>query len=838
VSLPAHAPLPAAPDKTRPPGAAAGVLVVAVQLALVAAVIRLFDVAGRAHFFPVFCLAGVGFLVHAALPARFRTVFFCALSVGGILLVLGAQNGLALLAVATGLILACRLDVPLAWRAGVVAAAGLGLAAQRLEEDYAFWPVLGSMFMFRLVGYLFDQRHAAARPPLPLTVAYFLPLPNASFLFFPILDFKTFRDTYRPSAGWESAQAGVGWVALGLSHVLLYRAIKYYILPSPFDLADAPHLMLFLAANYALYLHVSGYFHVITGMFHLFGFELPRTHHNYFLASSVTDIWRRINIPWKEFMTKVFFYPAFFAARGWGNGIAVVAAAAAVFVATWLLHAYQVFWITGSLPLHLSDAVLWLGVGAAVAVNLLLDLRRASRPRPPGPVVWAALRRSAGVVGTFVLVSVFWACWNTPPFLGYARAQLASGDARWAVGWGWVVGGLVALVAAGTVLQLVGHVLARSNVSVPRPTPLRSAAACTLGLTAGVMAGLPRVGDSFGPSTARVLASLRGEAVTPVEAAQAVQGYYEAIADAPVRTGSWLAALEGRPAPPAGNRYPDMSRPADALLEREPIPDWAGEVAGAHLTLNRFGMRDRSDRDERKPPGTVRIAVLGSSVVMGYGVGDTETCTRLLEDRLNAGHAGRPRYEVLNFGAGRSTPISRRVLLDRKVFAFDPDAVYWVAHQDELLTPTRHLARILAGGSDLKDYPCLGETVRRSGITPETSPGLWDPRLQPHARELVLCLYREAVAECRRRGILPVFLYLPMPGVADVAGESPDVVRLADRAGFLTVDLSDWAGGRAVSEIGVEGDYFHVNALGHRLVADRLEEVLRRRPELLPKGGR
>ena len=46
------------------------------------------------------------------------------------------------------------------------------------------------------------------------------------------------------------------------------------------SLYELPHLVLFLATNYALYLHVSGYFHIITDIVHVFGFQLTRTHRN------------------------------------------------------------------------------------------------------------------------------------------------------------------------------------------------------------------------------------------------------------------------------------------------------------------------------------------------------------------------------------------------------------------------------------------------------------------------------------------------------------------------------------------------------------------------------
>ena len=74
------------------------------------------------------------------------------------------------------------------------------------------------------------------------------------------------------------------WIVQGLLHLLAYRVVKYYLLPAPHQLTGVADWAVFLAANYALYLHVSGYFHLITGVFHLFGFGLPRTHQSRYSA--------------------------------------------------------------------------------------------------------------------------------------------------------------------------------------------------------------------------------------------------------------------------------------------------------------------------------------------------------------------------------------------------------------------------------------------------------------------------------------------------------------------------------------------------------------------------
>ena len=73
----------------------------------------------------------------------------------------------------------------------------------------------------------------------------------------------------------------------------------------------------YLVCNYLLYLRVSGQFHMACGMLHLFGFQLPETHHRYLLATSFTDYWRRINIYWKDFMVRVVFNPVVFRLKRW-----------------------------------------------------------------------------------------------------------------------------------------------------------------------------------------------------------------------------------------------------------------------------------------------------------------------------------------------------------------------------------------------------------------------------------------------------------------------------------------------------------------------------------------
>ena len=291
--------------------------------------------------------------------------------------------------------------------------------------------------------------------------------------------------------------------------------------------------------------------------------------------------------------------------------------------------------------------------------------------------------------------------------------------------------------------------------------------------------------------------------------------------------------------------YTYMTRPADDFLELELIPGWSGEILGHRLSINRLGMRDREGITQEKPAEVCRLAFVGSSVVMGYGVGDDEPFTRLLETRLNADRPasrerqrpenGKPRrIEVLNFGTGKSQPIHRHTLIARKVLAFDPDALYFVAHQDECEGAVRHLTRLISRRNELPAY--LREIVQQAGIDPQSPPGLVEVRLQLFAPQIVEGIYADIARQCRQRGILPIWIYLPMPEAKDTTLESSELTGLAEKAGFVVLNLAKWDAGRDPEAIWA--DKLHPNALGHQLIAERLGALLRERPDALPACAR
>jgi hypothetical protein len=138
------------------------------------------------------------------------------------------------------------------------------------------------------------------------------------------------------------------------------------------------------------------------GLLHLFGFQLPETHRQYLLASGFTDYWRRINIYWKDFMVRIVFNPVAFRLKRCPQPVALAAATLVVFVITWLLHAYQTFWLRGVWGFSAPDGLFWGILGFLVLFNVQLDARRGQR-RVEGPSrsPLALAIRAARIVGTF-----------------------------------------------------------------------------------------------------------------------------------------------------------------------------------------------------------------------------------------------------------------------------------------------------------------------------------------------------------------------------------------------------------------------------------------------------
>jgi hypothetical protein len=206
-------------------------VVVLVQLGLLLLLLRQFQIESAA-FLRLATLAFAGFAVHAWLPLRWRLPFFAALSLLGIGVVMGAENALWMVAIGLTLIGICHLPIAFFWRGALLLAMAAVLALQRAGHlpfpwSDAIWPILGAMFMFRLIVYFYDLRHDRSPATPAQSLAYFFMLPNACFPLFPVIDYKTFRRNYFDDDAYRIYQVGIDWMVRGVIHLILYRIVYY-----------------------------------------------------------------------------------------------------------------------------------------------------------------------------------------------------------------------------------------------------------------------------------------------------------------------------------------------------------------------------------------------------------------------------------------------------------------------------------------------------------------------------------------------------------------------------------------------------------------------------------
>jgi hypothetical protein len=403
-----------------------------VCLGLLCVLFKRYQIEGRA-FLTLANLALLALPVHYLAPYLWKKPLFLALSITGLVWVFGTLTATVILGLAAVLLSVCFL--PLSWtaRAALLSVLAVGLGYARSQAVFSsvpanVWPVLASMFMFRMMIYMYEIKHAKGPETFLDGASYFLLLPNFCFMHFPVVDYRTMQRGYFALDIHAIQRRGLVMMFRGTLHLICYRLVYHELLITPEEVHGAASLAGYLVCNYLLYLRVSGQFHMACGMLHLFGYQLPETHHRYLLATGFTDYWRRINIYWKDFMVRVFFNPMVFRLKRWPQA-ALAAGTVAVFLATWLLHAYQSFWLRGTWGLSLPDALFWGVLGLLVLVNVQLDARgsrkggrgrnrSAARIRPLAAAgalpIRPLLLRGLKTAATFTTIALLWSLWSSP----------------------------------------------------------------------------------------------------------------------------------------------------------------------------------------------------------------------------------------------------------------------------------------------------------------------------------------------------------------------------------------------------------------------------------------
>jgi hypothetical protein len=330
--------------------------------------------------------------------------------------------------------------------------------------------------------------------------------------------------------------------------------------------------------------------------------------------------------------------------------------------------------------------------------------------------------------------------------------------------------------------------------------------------------------------------------------------YYQGLIDGPhgpdSARGETVHRLTGEPSGWVPFKQANVVQYRDGdFLQFELLPLVKRTLFGQPFVTNKFGMHD-DPVDVEKSDGTIRIAVLGSSIEMGWGVRYQDTYVNQLEEWLNSHSArlgvGRARrFEVLNFGVAAYSPMQRLETLRDKVLQFHPDLVIYSATTLDIRLTEIHLCDMMRNNVDLK-YAFLHQMAELAAVEPEdlrvNSDGemINKSRLKRKLRPFYWALYDKTMqaiaADCRVAGVPVVMAIIPRVGKSDQpAVRAQPVARLkaiAAHQGLTILDVSDAFDSLDPGELEIAAWDDHPNAAGHRRLFLSLARAMVRDQEI------
>lgn len=782
-----------------------------IQLTFVLLSLSYFEVeynSGIGHITPFIAIGFILFLFLSEKPSKY---VFLLVGLAVTYFAFGLAGGSVLIAITLGLIGICHLPIPGLLRWLIIFAVGAAFYLLRAELFYMpriqmLVPFIASMFMFRIIIYMHDLKYSGLKASWLERVSYFLMFPNLCFLLFPIVDFKLFVNHHYTKFNAPLIQKGIKSLLRGLCHILVYRIIYHYIVLSPIDVAGPMDAFMYLVFSYTLILRLSGIFHLCLGFLQIFGYDLPKVFDNYFLASGPSDLWRRVNLYWREFMMKIFYYRVYIKIKSLGTIQALLITSLCVFLLTWFFHSYQWFWFQGTFLFSLNNTLFWLVLGIAVSTNAVIQYKKPLKKSRKNSN-WnysSALKLSVGTVLMFLSMSILWSLWSSPTMNDwlFLMQQFQGGSLS-------EYCGIIAVIMSALLLLVIRqYVNAKltikswfSDENHRVNTTWSLAGVCVLGgLILFKYQAPPNIHNTIWLS----------EKLNKWDTAIEEEGYYEGILgkNAPVL---WELQISRR------DLSSDIMKIDRSILIRALKPNVSTTYKGGRFTTNSLGMRD-IDYDLRRSNKKYRVLLVGGSYELGAGVNDGENYESRLEEMLN------DKVEIFNLAVGgyNLPQVSHVVAHSKK---YNGDALMTVFHTNEGARSVANLARLIKEGRHLPfDY--LKVIKEKSGARQHMSKIEIRQRLEPFAEEIEKGFLRFVSGLCDKYGLQKIWVFLPATKV-DVDNNYVDgIIKFATQLGYDCIDLRHVYEGLSAEDRIISKEDSHPNAPTHRKIAIALKKSL------------
>jgi lysophospholipase L1-like esterase len=497
------------------------------------------------------------------------------------------------------------------------------------------------------------------------------------------------------------------------------------------------------------------------------------------------------------------------------------------FVITWLLHSYQWFWLRGTLNFTWNDFLFWMILGVLVAANALYEMRRGRIRRLQGKALsWretlAVVPSTIGVFATICVLWSFWSASSVPQWVSVLQAADVPSSSD--------VSPVLVLLAVAVIVAIPAVALTQGVIDRTYQFT-RSAVMVAVSGVLALCISFPAVYSPLGAVVSTAMTSIKNSDLNRRDFANFERGYYEDLTNVGGFNPELWMLYAAKPGDWEELDHSALVRQTGGLPLVELRPLIKMPYLRALVETNRWGMRDK-DYEKTPPPNALRIAVLGASHVFGSGVNNDETFENVLERRLNQEAAGgsHVRYEILNFAVAGYTAVESLATLEDKVFQFHPNYVFYFEHNNAASREMEDITKVIRNRASAR-YGFLEEIAREAGVDETTDLAVARRKLQPYREDILRDVYQKYAEVTRAKGVPFVWIYLPR-----VRTEEPPAteLRLAQQAGLITLELTGVYDGYDYAPLRLAPWDEHPNAVGHRLIADKLYEVLRNNQDKVP----
>lgn len=666
-------------------------------------------------------------------------------------------------------------------------------------------PVVGSMIMFRYVLMLYEHHYGNPEATWIQKFTYLVLPPALAFPLFPIVDYKSFLTNHRPQDA-TIIRTGLTRIAAGLVLLMTYRILYLYFIPSYVEVHDALSAFIYTTCSYLYILNVIGMMWVAIGFLGLLGFDLPPVFNNVFLIDSFSDIWRRINVYWRDFVVKLVYFPLYFKLRK-KTRFAILIASIVTLTISALMHGWQWFWLQGTVVINTPGILFWTIIGIVISINLAIQNQHQNQVAgKPKPFITAAR-----ITGMFLFMCFMWSLWNSSTvsewinLLGY----FAKGTPTM-----WLVIGtaLLGIYLMHFIIQRLPEKPAGHHVLNGPYHPVLVLSVCVL----LIVPVIPDISSKVPGATGEFIATISKARLSDADQSAATENYYNRmLASDGMGSRPWEIHTPGRE---ARSGLDDACVRSENLLVRELIPNKVTVLDGWTISTNSFGMRDK-EYSLAKPDGVYRIAILGASYEMGSGVSQDSTFEALLEQMLNDSIRHKE-IEVLNFAVGGYHLPQLVWVAENKLPQFEPDLVLCFVHPADAARTSDYMANMVRNGTDLK-YPELYQIRRDAGAEQHMEQKVLVNRFFPFTKQISTWSLTQIKLNCETMNANFGIVYLPSLQGSD---DSQFYLSMVD-AQSLFINLNGIYGNNP-DDFKLASDPTHPNATAHANIAAALAKQL------------